>query len=304
MAIITSGARHLRASLAWFRLRFVTVAAIAGLALGGASAAQASNGSVVPPKDYYLALGDSLAYGYQQAKFNAEYPSVNPASFNTGYVDDFTSVLTALSPGIRTINDGCPGETTDSFINGGPRPGYCATGNGWPSVWLHHPYQGSQLSDAVAFLKAHSRQTSPVTIDIGANDLLYVLHVVCAGNPACIQANAPAAIHHIATNLATILAPLRGAAPTTEIIVIGLYDPLFTIQGADALIENDYNPTMAGVAAQYGARFADPFPAINYNEPTSVCTLTAICTQLQDIHPTDPGYQAMAQVIVDASGYH
>jgi lysophospholipase L1-like esterase len=169
---------------------------------------------------------------------------------------------------------------------------------------LHHPYQGSQLSDAVAFLTSHPRQTSPLTIDIGANDLLYVVHVVCNDDPSCIQAHAPAVIQHVATNLATILGRLRAAVPGTEVIVLGLYNPLFTISGADALIENNYNPTMAGVAAQYGARFADPFPVINGNEPTSVCTYTAICTSLHDIHPTDAGYQVIANVILAASGYH
>jgi hypothetical protein len=66
------------------RGRLACVLAILAVVLGAASAAQASTPSSVPPKDYYLALGDSLAYGYQQAKFNSEYPNIDPASFNTG----------------------------------------------------------------------------------------------------------------------------------------------------------------------------------------------------------------------------
>jgi hypothetical protein len=34
---------------------------------------------VTPPKAYDLALGDSLAYVFQQAKFNRELPNVDPA---------------------------------------------------------------------------------------------------------------------------------------------------------------------------------------------------------------------------------
>src|ERR1700704_3711796 len=66
----------------------------------------------------YLALGDSLAFGYSQAKFNSLFPNENPAAYNTGYVDDFGKVLRLFNPGLQVVNDGCPGETTDSFING------------------------------------------------------------------------------------------------------------------------------------------------------------------------------------------
>jgi lysophospholipase L1-like esterase len=252
-------------------------------------------GSVTPPKAYYLALGDSLAYGFQQAKFDSESPNVDPATFDTGYVDDFAARLARLSPGIQVINEGCPGETSDSLINGNVTtgPGHCARGNGWPWALLHHPYTDShtQLSDAIAFLRAHPRQTSPVTIDIGANDLL-----------------GGATVAHVAQNLGLILGEIRAAAPTTEIIVMGLYNPLFTVPGADQLVEGSFNPTMAQVASQFHAFFADPFPAINHgtaypNEAASVCSQIAICTPLQDIHPFDNGYAAIASVIFTASGY-
>ena len=37
-----------------------------------------------PPKQFYLALGDSLAFGYQQVKVDAELPNVDPTTFTTG----------------------------------------------------------------------------------------------------------------------------------------------------------------------------------------------------------------------------
>lgn len=290
--------------------------AIASLLTVPAAQANPPAGSVTPPKAYYLALGDSLAYGFQEAKFNSELPDIVPSTFDTGYVDDFAAMLAPLSPGIQVVNDGCPGETSDSVIDGNPTtPGTCATGTGWPLALLHHPYAGSQLADALAFLTAHPRQTSPVTIDIGANDLR-ATERACAeqfgdGTPAdllCISQQAPATIAHIASNLATILGDIRATAPTTEIIVMGLYNPEFTVPGGDALIEDGFNPTMAAVAASFHAFFADPFPAINHgaaypDEATSVCSQIAICTPLQDIHPFDNGYAAIANVIFAASGY-
>src|SRR5437870_1136028 len=67
------------------------------------------------PASDYLALGDSLAYGYQAAKFGAEYPNVVPASFNTGYADVLSGWLQSLKRPIDTLNFGCPGESSDSF---------------------------------------------------------------------------------------------------------------------------------------------------------------------------------------------
>src|SRR5205807_5950784 len=41
-----------------------------------------------PPQHSYLALGDSLAFGYQAATFNQNFPDEPPTAFSTGYVDD------------------------------------------------------------------------------------------------------------------------------------------------------------------------------------------------------------------------
>ena len=68
-----------------------------------------------PPKSHYLALGDSIAYGYQAFKFVAGLP---PSAYNTGYVDVFATRLRQIQPAILTINYGCPGESTGSFVSG------------------------------------------------------------------------------------------------------------------------------------------------------------------------------------------
>lgn len=154
-----------------------------------------------------------------------------------------------------------------------------------------------------------------MTIDIGANDLL-ATECACAatygsgtaGELECIATEAPPTIDHAAANLTTTLGDIRVAAPTTEIIVMGLYNPQFTLPGGDALIEDDFNPEMQAVAGTFHAFFADPFPAINHGavyptEAASVCSQVAICTSLQDIHPFDNGYAAIATVIWAASGY-
>jgi len=65
-----------------------------------------------PPKSYYLSLGDSFAYGFQSFKFG-----LPPSAYNTGYTDVFGARMQQISPGIITVNYGCPGESTDSFTD-------------------------------------------------------------------------------------------------------------------------------------------------------------------------------------------
>jgi lysophospholipase L1-like esterase len=283
----------------------LAVVAAALLAPVAAHAAAPTSPKLVPPKDNYLALGDSLAFGYQQAKFNALYPNEDPTAFNTGYVDDFAKALVPLSPNITTTNYGCPGEWTDSFLGAAPCP-YS------PPFPLHDPYTGSQMAAADAYLGAHPSQTSPVTIDIGGNDVLHVVSA-CTSNPApypdtlsCLAGNFPATVAHITENLGTILGHLRADAPKTEIIVLGLYNVLVVQFGPSSdLLAAQLNQAMAQTAATYGARFADPLPVFNppVDEIATICTLTAFCGPLHDIHPTDAGYQALADVIFAASGY-
>ena len=103
---------------------------------------------VGPRPQHYLALGDSLAYGFQP---NGDHTH--------GYVDDFFTFL--QNQGVQDHqNLGCPGETSSSFINGGKCP--------YPSPF------SSQLATAVGYLQqqAHAGQVSLITLDIGANDLL------------------------------------------------------------------------------------------------------------------------------------
>jgi lysophospholipase L1-like esterase len=214
-------------SFARVRLLVGTTAAIASLAFT-ASAGAASIGNT------YLALGDSLAYGYHAAQFKHELETkgyVEPSTFDEGYVDDFAAALKIFNPHLRVINDGCPGETTETFINGSGVSGYCAggpTGTPFPYAFLHHSYApyGSQLADALAILKENPK-VSPITLDIGANDALQFLASTC-GFPAsftCTPAQVEAEFAHIAGNVYSILTQLRAAAPNAQIVLIGLYNP-------------------------------------------------------------------------------
>lgn len=290
-------------------------------ALAFASAAGASNVG-----NTYLALGDSLAYGYHAAQFKSELEkgAVEPATFNDGYVDDFSAVLKLIHPGLQTVNDGCPGETSDTFIEGSGVPGYCAggpTGTPFPYPFLHHPYtpNTTQLADALAILKANPN-VSPITLDIGANDVLQFLSSKC-GFPStftCTPAEIEAEFAHISGNVFSILSQLRAAAPKAQMVLIGLYNPYPTVlpaPGGDTTTAG-LNAALQSVAAAVpNTSFANPEPAFNPSillsgapetvDLPTVCAFTAMCpggtfnpaSPNADIHPTKLGYGVMASIL-------
>jgi len=152
-----------------------------------------------PPKvnATYVALGDSLAFGFSEHEFNESLPSENPANFEKGYPNDYASLINASSyDKTKLVNYGCPGETTGSLI--GDKPAVLAAINHALRHVIHEPVTGeaacayhyadglplhdeyggtkSQLEAAIAELsaaKAARRKVTTVTIDIGANDELH-----------------------------------------------------------------------------------------------------------------------------------
>ncbi|HET7443883.1 MAG TPA: SGNH/GDSL hydrolase family protein [Solirubrobacterales bacterium] len=302
---------------------FVCVAAL--VAFGALALAPAAGASVGKT---YLALGDSLAYGYHQAQFQEELKEkgfVEAANFNDGYVDDFGATLKLLNPKLQIVNDGCPGETTETFIKGsGPYgPSFCAggpTGSPFPKAFLHHTYPGTQLADALAIAKESG--TGTITLDLGANDILQFLSHTC-GFPAtftCTPEQIEAEIGQVVSNVGFILSQLRAAAPKAKIVFVSQYNPYPTLlkpEGTgDATVEA-LNSALKSVAAKFGVGFANTLRVINFSgthggpeagDIPTVCAFTAMCpggtfnpaSPEADIHPTKAGYAAMAGVTVAA----
>ena len=249
-----------------------------------------------PPQSYYLALGDSIAYGFQPAKVKAGLP---PSGFKTGYVDVFAARLRTIAPKIRVVNYGCPGESTKTFIHGG-----CS---GRRDVRrLHDVFKGAQLDAALAFLRAHPGQVSPITLSLFGNDLFELLDA-CKGDFACARARAPRSFAQFASRLTSILKRLRAASPKAEIILTGGWNfNVANLRATDPLFRS-LDTTIGRVAAGTKARFADTFPVFNpkgsiAREKARVCALTFACSK-RDPHPTDAGYRAIAAVVWAASGY-
>ena len=99
---------------------------------------------------YYLALGDSLSTGVQP---------IGPEDFqfrtDEGYADQLAQLARRHVPGLEVVKFGYPGESTETMIDG--------------SLGAYE--HGSQLLEAVAFLREHRGSVVFVTIDIGFNDV-------------------------------------------------------------------------------------------------------------------------------------
>jgi lysophospholipase L1-like esterase len=269
---------------------------LTGMILIGTTSPAASQ-IVHGPKQYYLALGDSITYGYQAYKHAAGLP---PSAFNTGYVDVFAEYLREIQPTITVVNYGCPGESTRSFLKG-PCP--------WTEFGqeLHDQFVGRQLEAALSFLQAHPGQVSPITITLWGNNVRE-FSGACMGDAACVESGAARFIADLSKDLTKILHALRKDAPDADIIVTGSWDPFI-----DALAFTDplfqlLNASMAATAGAEDVRFANPFPLFNPQgdlprEMANLCAFLLLCGAQSDSHPSDLGYQVLGDLVWNVSGY-
>ena len=248
--------------LACVALLTLLLAGLVGLLRPASTEAAAT---LVGPKAYYLALGDSLAFGYQ--------PNWD---WSNGYADDWYATLRSRGTTSYT-NYGCPGETSSTFINGG-----C------PYSYLRHTkYSGAQLPAAVSFIKAHPGQVSPVSLDIGANDLLGDINEsTCA-----VSSTWNADLQRLDSNLTQTILPQLVAALTAgntrtgDLVMMNYYNPYQNTCPNSPTYIAQLNAHLAVDAAQFNVPLADVFTAFGgSNAP--ICNYTWMCSSYNDIHAT------------------
>lgn len=269
---------------------------LAGRGSGGNGSIASAAGDVTSgsSRDYYLALGDSITYGFQPTKADAAPPS----AFDTGFVDVFAANLRKLSPTIDVVNYGCPGESTVTFVQGG-----CPAFR--DGIKLHDPFQGAQLAAAVSFLRAHPGVT-PITVTLYGNDWFPMLLDTCKAAVPCVRKHAPSTTTAFASRLRLILRRLRAAAPTADIVVTGAWNPDPATVGQLRPVYRSLEASIARAAADSHARIARMLPVFNpagsvRTQKARLCALTFICSK-GDPHPTNAGYRAMADAMTRALG--
>ncbi|OLB81999.1 MAG: hypothetical protein AUI14_01415 [Actinobacteria bacterium 13_2_20CM_2_71_6] len=267
--------------------RIACVIATTVVAIGVlATPASANDGQHRTPQ--YLALGDSLAFGYQPTRV-----------FDQGYVNQLYASLHAKQPRLALTNLGCPGETSRSLRVGGKCP---------------YP-QGNQLAAARAFLRAHRHSVRLVTIDIGGNDVNGCVSFTTGIDNACIQQG----LRTIAANLSEIVEELREDAPEATIVGMTYYDTVLAawlagpagqalataslplIHRLNRLLTRIYRDEHFRVADVAGAFATDDMTTLVNGVPLDVvriCQLTWMCAPKPlgpDIHANQAGYGVIAK---------
>lgn len=243
----------------------------------------------------YVALGDSLAAGYQPG--GAELR-------DTAYPALTASRLGGDGADLAVENLGCSGETTTSLVEGGTCE-YDA---------------GSQLEQAERLLADRAGGVGLVTIDIGGNDLLRCVRGAAEIDAACVTGG----VRTVRENLPMILERLTDAAGSdVPVLVLGYYNPWLAAQALDQPVDGldeaarayrDLSAAIEEAAQSAGATFVglDDAFATTDTSPAEVngrtvpenaariCTLTNVCT-LGDIHLTDEGAATVARVLAEAA---
>jgi len=181
------------------------------------------------------------------------------------------------------------------------------------------PYKGTQLGDAVKFIKTH--KVALITLDIGANDVDFCVTGLSPNVPCILKG-----VKSIQANTPKILAALRKAGGS-KVTIAGMtyYDPFLadylispagqaiatlsvtlakSVNGALVTAFKATNVKVADVAAAFktDAPFTTTGTLHGTTEPLAVvdiCTYTFQCTKPPvgpNIHATTLGYKTIAGV--------
>lgn len=251
------------------------------------------------PKSSYLALGDSVAFGYVPPQA-VPAPNYSDATTFVGYPEDLAKLLKE-----PVANASCPGETSGSMLVAGAPSNGCenqpGSDLGYRSAYpLHVTYTGTQIQYAVSYLKTH-RQTNLVTIDIGANDAFLCQETTA--DKCASQSELGAVATTLTTNLATIFNDLRKEGNYHGKIVVLTYYSLSYSDQTQVAATQFLDSTISNAATADGGIVADGFGAFQTasassgGDPCAAGLLIKLPDGTCNIHPSPAGAQALAQAI-------
>ena len=283
---------------------------ILGLAVVGAaglmSAFPASATPVNGPaaNGTYLALGDSVAFGYVPPEA-VPPPNYRSARSFVGYPEDVAQALRT-----RVWNASCPGETTASMLVAGAQSNGCENSLGSPIGYrtqfpLHVQYQGTQMQYALKYLAVH-RHTQLVTIDIGANDVF--LCQATTKDECTSTAEIDTVLGEIQTNLTAIYTQIRDVAHYHGLLVALTYYSISYSDPAEVAGTEALDSVIASVTEKFGGKVADGFTAFEVpsaafgGSPCAAGLLIKLPDGTCNIHPSPAGHLLLAKAIENVVG--
>ena len=269
-----------------------TFAAFALMLMTSASVMLAQNPNNVFKNTRYLALGDSIAFGYN--------PTV-PVNLNNyhGY-PQFVSI------GIfqKIANASCFGETSGSFLSTTAPDFGCRQ---WKQEGnpLFVAYSGTQMDYAVSYL-LNNPDPDFVTINIGGNDLA-LLQVNCNFDVTCELAGLPTVLATYGQNLFTIFTNLRVQAKYKGPIVLLTYYAFNYADPTQVGAFTELNGIASGIATSFGAKVADGFKAFQIattpfgGDSCKAGLLIKLSNGTCDTHPSLAGQILLAATVLEAA---
>jgi hypothetical protein len=267
------------------------VGGVAGIGVAPSATATAASSRA----QEYLALGDSLAFGYS--------PLISPAN-----AADFIAYPDRVSVALRDrlTNAACPGETSSHFVDLAGSDNNCGL---WRANFaLHASYATSQLAFADAFLQAHPK-TVVVSLDIGPNDA-QALANACGGltQVGCIQAGLPGMLATLSANLDTIYGHIRNLdGYHHKLVAVTIYSTNYADQ-LTTYVVSLVNEVVADRTLAWGGIVADGFGSFAAASAASggdACAAgllipVASAPLTCDSHPSPLGRDLLARAIVIA----
>jgi len=262
---------------------------------GGTDEAAASSSAPAASTDSasgtYLALGDSVPFGFRGGA-TSEY---SDADNFVGYPE-----LVGKELGLEVVNASCPGETTASFLDTKAQSNGCdnslQSGFGYRTAYpLHVLYDSvdqSQLDFAVTTL-ATTDDVDLVTLQIGAND-----GFICQQTTAD-RCSSPAEVQTLAqtvqTNLDRMLKALREQYDG-QIVVVTYY--ALDYSDATGSATQVLDSGIAQVAEANGADVADGYQAFQQKaSEAGGDSVEAGLVLPNDVHPSAQGQQLLADAV-------
>ena len=248
----------------------------------------------------YLALGDSVTFGYQESQVVPAPDYSNAASF-LGFPELLGSELH-----LKVVNAACPAETTSSFIDDTAQSNGCENTPGSGNVGyrtlhpLHVSYSGSQLAFALSYLKKH-HAVRLVSLMIGANDG-FLCQKTTADHCASLAEQATL-IGTIKNNVKTILSAIRNKAHYRgQLAIVNYYSLDYSSQAANAnsallnqAIDLTAKPFHVEVADGFGELQAAALHSGGSSCKAGLLTQLVNASSPCGVHPSYAGQSLLAQ---------
>jgi lysophospholipase L1-like esterase len=244
--------------------------------LGSALFASVASAKKTPPtnKTAYIALGDSVSYGYSQQKFAENFPAESPSAFEGGLVNLFAAKLAKKEAKegnlLETANVSCPGEASAGLFGNGPLASALISGGkiskgeapcGWHNglgLPRHYEFGGVSQLEAVKGLIEADKAAEPeipvkaVTLQIGSNDELHKLGECeseayrtahgFAGFIQCVEEEAKKTLFPtIINNIGVAIGVIRSTGYTGPVILFGFYNPQAQLVVGSDLLQGTLN---------------------------------------------------------------